>query len=128
MQSFDTKTDVIIGRVDDLRPGACVSFELPDGNELAVYNVDGEFYATDNSCPHRGAPLTQGALCGHVIECWLHGWQFDVRSGECLTVPDRIKTYRVTIEDQMIKVSLATDFTDYTDLKSGFSSVSSAVK
>jgi nitrite reductase/ring-hydroxylating ferredoxin subunit len=115
VQSFDTKTDVIIGRVDDLRPGACVSFELPDGNELAVYNVGGEYYATENSCPHRGAPLTQGALCGHVIECWLHGWQFDVRSGECLTVPDRIKTYRVTIEDQMIKVSLATDFTDYTD-------------
>jgi len=117
MQSFDTKTDVIIGRIDDLRPGACVSFELPDGNELAVYNVDGEYYATENSCPHRGAPLSQGALCGHVIECWLHGWQFDVRSGECLTVPDRIKTYRVTIEDQMIKVHLTTDDTDE---KSGF--------
>ena len=123
MQSFDTKTDVIIGRVDDLRPGACVSFELPDGNELAVYNVDGEFYATDNSCPHRGAPLSQGALCGHVIECWLHGWQFDVRSGECLTVPDRIRTYRVTIEDQMIKVNLSTDFTDNTDKKNPCSSV-----
>jgi len=123
MQSFDTKTDVIIGRIDDLRPGACVSFELPDGNELAVYNVDGEYYATENSCPHRGAPLSQGALCGHVIECWLHGWQFDVRSGECLTVPDRIKTYRVTIEDQMIKVSLATDFTDYTDKNNPCSSV-----
>ncbi len=123
MQSFDTKTDVIIGRIDDLRPGACVSFELPDGNELAVYNVDGEYYATENSCPHRGAPLSQGALCGHVIECWLHGWQFDVRSGECLTVPDRIKTYRVSIEDQMIKVSLATDFTDSTDKNNPCSSV-----
>ena len=121
MQSFDTKTDdttpadspsqtFVVGRIDDLRPGACVSFELPDGNELAVYNVDGEFYATENSCPHRGAPLSQGELCGHVIECWLHGWQFDVRSGECLTVPDRIRTYRVTVEDQMIKVHLATDY------------------
>jgi nitrite reductase (NADH) small subunit len=117
MQSFDTKTDVIIGRIDDLRPGACVSFELPDGNELAVYNVDGEFYATDNFCPHRGAPLTEGALCGHVIECWLHGWQFDVRTGECLTVPDKIKTYRVTIEDQFIKITLTADDTDK---KSGF--------
>ena len=123
MQSFDTKTDVIIGRIDDLRPGACVSFELPDGNELAVYNVDGEYYATENSCPHRGAPLSQGALCGHVIECWLHGWQFDVRSGECLTVPDRIRTYRVTIEDQMIKVHLSTDDTDYTDNNNPCSSV-----
>src|ERR1043165_2415302 len=45
MQSFDTKTD--------LPPGACTSFELPDGNELAVYNVDGEFYATENFCPDR---------------------------------------------------------------------------
>ena len=123
MQSFDTKTDVIIGRIDDLRPGACVSFELPDGNELAVYNVDGEYYATENSCPHRGAPLSEGALCGHIVECWLHGWQFDVRSGECLTVPDRIRTYRVTIEDQMIKVHLSTDDTDYTDNNNPCSSV-----
>ena len=113
MQSFDTKTDVIIGRINDLRPGTCVSFELPDGNELAVYNVDGEYYATDNSCPHRGAPLTQGTLCGHVMECWLHGCQFDVRSGECLTVPDTIRTYRVTIEDQMIKVSFRQDVQDF---------------
>ena len=112
MQSFDTKTDVIVGPIDDLPTGACASFELPSGSELAVYNVDGEFYATENLCPHRGARLTEGALCGHVIECWLHGWQFDVRSGECLTVPDRIKTYRVTIEDQMIKVTLTADNTE----------------
>ncbi|HEY0366340.1 MAG TPA: non-heme iron oxygenase ferredoxin subunit [Pyrinomonadaceae bacterium] len=106
MQSFDTKQTFIVGRIDDLPTGACISFELPDGNELAVYNVDGEYYATDNSCPHRGAPLTEGVLCGHIVECGLHGWQFDVRSGECLTVPDRIRTYRVTIEDQFIKVHL----------------------
>jgi len=117
MQSFDTKQTFIVGRVDDLRPNTSISFELPDGNELAVYNVDGEFYATENSCPHRGAPLTEGTLCGHVIECWLHGWQFDVRSGECLTVPDRIRTYQVTVEDQMITINLTTDDTDK---KSGF--------
>ena len=109
MQSFDTKQTFILGRIDDLRPGAFICFELPDGNELAVYNVDGEYYATENSCPHRGAPLTEGVLCGHIVECGLHGWQFDVRSGECLTVPDRIRTYRVTIEDQFIKVHLDAD-------------------
>ena len=106
MQSFDTKTDVIIGRVDDLRPGACVSYELPDGNELAVYNVDGEYYAIENSCPHRGAPLSEGALCGHVIECGLHGWQFDVRTGECLTVIETLKTYPLKIEDGLVSVVL----------------------
>jgi len=104
MQSFDTKQTFIVGRIDDLSPGGCVSFELPDGNELAVYNVDGEFYATENSCPHRGAPLHDGVLCGHIIECGLHGWQFDVRTGECLTVPDRIKTYQVLVEDDLIKI------------------------
>ncbi len=117
MQSFDTGQTFVVGRIEDLRPGDCVSFALPDGNELAVYNVGGEFYATENSCPHRGAPLTEGALCGHIVECGLHGWQFDVRSGECLTVPDRIKTYSVLVEDDLIKITLTTDDTD---LKSGF--------
>ena len=120
MQSFDTDTDngappsataqtLVVGGIDDLRPGACVSFELPDGSELAVYNVNGEYYATENYCPHRGARLTEGALCGHVIECGLHGWQFDVRSGECLTVVDRIKTYKVKLEGGLIKVEVSTE-------------------
>ncbi len=104
MQSFDTKTD--------LPSGTCTSLELPDGNELAVYNVDGEFYASENFCPHKGARLTEGTLCGHIIECGLHGWQFDVRTGECLTVRDRIRTYPVTIEDRVIKVHLTTDEAD----------------
>ena len=117
MQSFDTRQNFVVGRIEDLRPGGCVSFALPDGNELAVYNVDGEYYAIENSCPHRGAPLSEGALCGHIVECGLHGWQFDVRSGECLTVPDRIKTYRVTIEDQLVIIHLTADDTDK---KSGF--------
>ena len=101
MQSFDTKTD--------LPPGACTSFELPDGNEVAVYNVGGEYYATENFCPHRGARLTEGTLCGHIIECGLHGWQFDVRTGECLTVKETIQTYRVTMQDRVIEVHLNTD-------------------
>ena len=109
MQSFDTKTDVIIGRIDDLRPGACVSFELPDGNELAVYNVDGEYYATENFCPHRGAPLSEGVMCGHIVECGLHGWQFDVRTGECLTVKEEIKTFVVRVEKEMVIVEMRTN-------------------
>ena len=115
MQSFDTETDdapapgaapqtLIVGATGDLQPGACISVELPGGDELAVYNVDGEFYATGNFCPHKGAPLSEGTLCGHVIECGLHGWQFDVRSGECLTVPDRLRTYEVLVEAGLIKI------------------------
>ena len=47
MQSFDTRQTIVVGRIEDLCPGACVRIELPGGNELAVYNVNGEFYATE---------------------------------------------------------------------------------
>ncbi len=113
MQSFNTEPDdvatpaaagrkLIVGAIGDLQSGACARIQLPDGDEIAVYNVGGEFYATDNSCPHRGAPLSEGVLCGHVIECYLHGWQFDVRTGECLTFRETIKTYEVRIEDGLL--------------------------
>ena len=101
MQPFNT---LIVCAVHDLRPGARVRVELPDGDELTVYNVDGEFYATENFCPHKGARLSEGILCGHIIECGLHGWQFDVRTGECLTVPEPIRSFPVVVEDDQIKI------------------------
>ena len=115
MQSFNTETDdtetpgaatqtLIVGTTGDLRPGARIRVELPNGDELAVYNVDGEYYAIDNFCPHKGAPLSEGTICGHVVECGWHGWQFDVRSGQCLTVSDKLKTYEVVVEDELVKV------------------------
>ncbi len=101
-----TGQTIIVGPVEDLLPGRVARVDLPNGEELVLYNVGGEFYATENSCPHRGAPLSEGFLCGHVIECGLHGWQFDVRSGQCFTVSDSIATYRVFIEDGIIKVEI----------------------
>ena len=106
MQSFDTKQTFIVGRIDDFPPGTCVNFGLPDGSELAIYNVNGEFYATENFCPHKGAPLSDGTMCGHIVECGLQGWQFDVRSGECLTVKERIQTYEVFVENNLVKLIL----------------------
>ena len=115
MQSFDTETD----HTNPTDPqaetsshtaspqnssGACARIELPGGDEVAVFNVDGEYYAIDNFCPHKGAPLSEGLLCGHIVECSLHGWQFDVRTGKCLTVPERIRTYRVVNEDGRLKL------------------------
>ena len=93
-----------IGGIDDLLPGTCARFELPDGDELVVYNVSGEFYATENFCPHRGALLSEGILCGHIVECGWHGWQFDVRTGECLTVKEKLRTYKVKTDDGLVKV------------------------
>jgi nitrite reductase/ring-hydroxylating ferredoxin subunit len=115
MQSFDTKSRdfgrlmetqqaVDASRVDDLPAGSCKTIDLPGGRELALYNVNGEFYATENFCPHKGAPLSAGILCEHIIECEWHGWQFDVRTGECLTVAEKVKTYEVVVEDGLVKI------------------------
>ena len=82
---------VVAGRLEDLPVGSRKTVELPDEREIALYNINGEFYATDHRCPHWGASLVEGQLCGHIVECSLHGWQFDVRTGECLTVSDRIR-------------------------------------
>ena len=105
-RSEDTVQVVTVGGIDELGPGGCARFELPDGGELALYNVSGEFYATENFCPHRGAPLSEGSLCGHVVECAWHGWRFDVRTGQCLTVNEKVRTYKVIVGEGLIKVEI----------------------
>ena len=97
---------IVVGRLEDLPVGSRKTVELPDEREIALYNIDGEFYATENWCPHKGAPLSEGILCGRVIECDWHGWQFDLRSGECLTVPERLQTYEVVLEDGLVKIRI----------------------
>ncbi len=115
MQSFDTKDIdsqpdanlpfiVIIGRVEELPVGSRKTIELPNEREIVLYNTNGEFYAIENSCPHKGAPLSEGILCDRVIECDWHGWQFDLRTGECLTVPEKIEAYKVVVEDGLVKI------------------------
>jgi nitrite reductase/ring-hydroxylating ferredoxin subunit len=97
---------VAVGRVEDVPLGRAATVELPTGMELALYNVNGEFYAIENFCPHKGAPLASGHLCGHEVECDWHGWRFDVRTGECLTNSGAIETYEVVIEDGWIKIRI----------------------
>ena len=49
---------------------------------VAVFNVDGTFYALDGICPHQGGPLGKGSLCGSIVTCPWHGFQFDVTTGQ----------------------------------------------
>ena len=95
---------ITVGRVEDVPPGRGATVELLNGTELALYNVDGQFHAIENFCPHKGAPLADGRLCGHTIECDWHGWRFDVRTGEGLTNGIDIESYEVVIEDGLIKI------------------------
>jgi nitrite reductase/ring-hydroxylating ferredoxin subunit len=71
---------------------------------LAVFNVEGTFYVTDDTCTHGPGSLSEGYLEGHRIECDFHNGAFDVRTGEVVDPPCMIpvKTYKVTVEDDAV--------------------------
>ena len=77
-----------------------------DGREIAVFDVDGELFATDNICTHGHARLCEGFLEGHEIECPLHQGKFDVRNGKptCEPAVEALRSYPVKIEGQRVFV------------------------
>ena len=78
---------VRVAFTDEIPPGTGRTVEV-DGIWIAVFNVEGTFYAIDNSCPHAGGPLGEGNLCEAVVECPWHGWKFSVISGERVGNPN----------------------------------------
>ena len=77
-----------------------------DGKEIALFNVDGTFYALDNECPHRGGPLGEGELEGCIVTCPWHAWQYDVRTGESITDDLKVARYDVKVEGDDVLVAV----------------------
>ena len=73
-------------RKEEVPPGSIREFQL-DGKTIALANVDGKFYAINNTCLHRGGPLGEGELEGKVVTCPWHGWQYDVTTGKVAMNP-----------------------------------------
>lgn len=97
-------TKVKVAKTSDLGPGQA-KVVTANGKPLALFNVDGKFYAADNTCLHRGGPLGEGQLNGNVITCPWHGFQYDVTSGHCLTNPSlKEKTYHVEVNGDEVFV------------------------
>ncbi len=98
---------ITVGKAESVPPGRGATVKLKDGTEVALYNVKGEFYAIENFCPHKGYPLADSHLYGTIVECDLHGWRFDIRSGECFTKKScSIESYDVTVDEGMIKIEV----------------------
>jgi nitrite reductase/ring-hydroxylating ferredoxin subunit len=78
------------------------------GLALAVFNVGGSFYVTDDNCTHGPGSLSEGTLMGEVVECNFHGGQFNVRTGEVVSPPCMLplKTYRAAVEGGRVCVVL----------------------
>ena len=93
----------------DLPPGNVKSFEVGD-ERVAVYNIDGTFYATEARCTHATADLADGILEGDVIECTLHFGAFNVRTGKAVQAPCfiNLKTYKTEVRDGQVFVDLDT--------------------
>ena len=90
--------------IADVKQGHGIVAEV-NGKMLAVFNVDGNFHAVDNTCIHRGGPLGEGEMEGRVVTCPWHGWQFNVTTGECLKNPSaKVEVYQVKVEGDDVKV------------------------
>lgn len=92
-------------QVSDIPPGTCKTATV-NGIEVAVFNVDGQFYATQTDCTHRGGPLCDGSLAGEIVTCPWHGSRFDVRTGEVVQDPaeEPLTTYPVQVKDGSILI------------------------
>jgi len=91
----------------DLAEGEVLGVKVA-GHSIALYDVDGRIFATDNICTHAYARLSDGWLDGGLIECPLHAARFDVQTGKVLDPPatEDLKTYPVRIVDDVIQVKL----------------------
>ena len=97
---------VKVAEVSDLAPGAVKEFTV-NGRTIALCNVEGQFYALDNVCLHRGGPVGQGYVDGSKVECPWHGWQFDVKTGATIMNPGmKLPTYEVKVEGSDVLVAV----------------------
>jgi 3-phenylpropionate/trans-cinnamate dioxygenase ferredoxin subunit len=96
-----------VARADEIPPERVAVFEVGD-HDVAVCNVEGEFYAIDDLCTHDGGALDQGELEGDEIECPRHGARFDVRTGRATQMPafEPVETHAVRLEGNDVLVAV----------------------
>src|SRR4051812_29240347 len=105
----------VVGKSDEIPPGSRKIVRVA-GRSIGVFNVDGQYYAIRNRCPHQGAPLCEGKLWGalksdvpgsfeynstkDILACIQHGWEFSVRTGQSWCDPKRlrVRAYQVDVE------------------------------
>ncbi len=99
---------IIVGKASDFVPGKIQKVTI-DGKDVLVANIDGNYYAVNDTCTHAGASLSEGSLDGHVITCGWHGAKFDCKTGKLSEFPVKIKdlnSYKVIVESENIFVEI----------------------
>jgi 3-phenylpropionate/trans-cinnamate dioxygenase ferredoxin subunit len=92
-------------KLSELTAGRPIKIEK-DGRAICVARVGDEVFAIDDTCSHSDASLSEGDVTDFKIECWLHGAEFDLRTGEALTPPAvaPLKTYSVSVDGDSVTV------------------------
>ena len=98
---------VKVARAGEIAPGEAKAVEA-GGKKIAIFNIDGTFYAIDDTCTHRGGPLSEGMVVGTEVTCPCHGAVFDVTSGGVLgpPAPKDVTKYAVRVESEDIEVAI----------------------
>jgi nitrite reductase/ring-hydroxylating ferredoxin subunit len=95
-----------IGPVSDypVSKGVCLTI---DGKKIAVFNSTGQYYAIEDTCPHRGASFAAGTMVGSIVRCPWHGAEVDVRTGACgPPAPRPVQTYDVSCDGTQLFLDL----------------------
>jgi nitrite reductase/ring-hydroxylating ferredoxin subunit len=98
---------VKVAKTDEIVPGQGKMIEV-SGKKIALFNVKGSFHAIDDTCTHRGGPLSQGALDGKQVTCPWHGAVYDVTTGEVLgpPAPKGVACYNARVAGSDIEVEV----------------------
>lgn len=91
----------------DLAPGAAKCVEV-QGKKIALFNLEGSFYAIDDTCTHRGGPLSEGEVSGEEVTCPWHGAVYNIKTGAVLTAPAPrgVQAYAVRIQGVDVEVEV----------------------
>ena len=99
---------IIAGKTSDIPPGKMIKVSI-DGRDILVANIDGKYCATDDSCTHSGASLSEGKLEGCTITCGWHGAQFNCETGSLIKFPAKIRdltSYNVVVESDSVFIEM----------------------
>ncbi len=96
-----------VAKSDEIAPGQARRAEVR-GKRIALFNVDGNFYALDDTCPHKGGPLSEGVIAGEEVTCPWHGAKFNIRTGNVVGPPARqgVARYGVRVTGTDIEVEV----------------------
>ncbi len=97
---------VRVARTADVPPGSVVRVDV-DGHRVALANVDGQFYAIDDTCTHEDASLSEGGIAGEIVVCPKHGSRFNVKTGRVMSLPAvrSVAVYPVRVEGDTVLIS-----------------------